>query len=506
MKQLLSKYFAEIVLSVIVLLGFSIRIKGVIEGSFAFTYDVGRDMLAVWNIVVNHQLLFIGPTTGLPGVFYGPWWYYLLAPAFVAGSGDPKGVATFIVLLGMATVIGGFYLGRKVSGKTLGIILAGLLAFSPIMLGLTTQIWNPNIAPFITLLIIIILAILSGVKKQDGSKKHVWLFFFLGILLALNFDAEIVYGALFFLSIVISFVVLLRNTFSLQRIIAFGLGFILILSPRILFELKHQFLMTRTLLSSFTGKLPGGSELPFLERLPQRLEVLGQMWIDTVSLSNWWVGGVLAVLVIATILRYFPKLSQVKQKLVIVLSITLVTFYVGLLFFSHDIWSHYFVGLPVVFILLLGLGIDALLSSLPRFRTLLLSGVVLLIIANFNPLKVIGEMTKPLWIGDASVYRNQLVAIDYVYQEASGRPFKYLVYTPPIYDYPYQYLFIWYGEKEYQYVPDQNENKLFFVILEPDPEYPFRLTDWLEERKNDGRIVKQTTLESGIIVQTRVNP
>ena len=70
----------HIFLAVAVILGSYLRFQGVFTNSFAFTYDVGRDMLALWDITHFVDLPFIGPTTGLPGLFYGPWWYWLLSP------------------------------------------------------------------------------------------------------------------------------------------------------------------------------------------------------------------------------------------------------------------------------------------------------------------------------------------------------------------------------------------------------------------------------------------
>ena len=54
---------------------------------------------------------------------------------------------------------------------------------------------------------------------------------------------------------------------------------------------------------------------------------------------------------------------------------------------------------------------------------------------------------------DPSLYRNEIAAIDYVYQKAGDRNFKVYDYLPSIIDYPYQYLIWWYGLKKYGYLP-----------------------------------------------------
>ncbi len=75
MKLNLSRFFKKeyLFLYLILIIGSLLRLQGVFTNSFAFTYDVGRDMLALWDIVYVHNITLIGPTTGIPGVFYGPW-------------------------------------------------------------------------------------------------------------------------------------------------------------------------------------------------------------------------------------------------------------------------------------------------------------------------------------------------------------------------------------------------------------------------------------------------
>ena len=54
---------------------------------------------------------------------------------------------------------------------------------------------------------------------------------------------------------------------------------------------------------------------------------------------------------------------------------------------------------------------------------------------------------------DPSNLRNELNAIDFAYQHAQGKNFKAYAYLPSVIDYPYQYLFWWYGLKKYGYTP-----------------------------------------------------
>ena len=95
MSNILLKLFKKeyLLLYFFILVGAFLRLQGVFTNSFAFTYDVGRDMLALSAIVHLHKIPLIGATTGLPGIFYGPWWYYMLTPFFIIFSGSPQGIA-----------------------------------------------------------------------------------------------------------------------------------------------------------------------------------------------------------------------------------------------------------------------------------------------------------------------------------------------------------------------------------------------------------------------------
>ena len=60
-----------------------------------FWFDQGRDAKIVWDIWHSHKLTLIGPTTGIEGIFLGPFYYYLITPAYILGGGNPVYPAVF---------------------------------------------------------------------------------------------------------------------------------------------------------------------------------------------------------------------------------------------------------------------------------------------------------------------------------------------------------------------------------------------------------------------------
>ena len=495
----IEKLFIFFVLLIILGIGSWLRLSGIISNSFAFTYDVGRDMLAVESIVANHKIPLIGQTTGIEGIFYGPWWYYLLIPPFILFSGNPSGIAFTMAVVGIVSIVVAFIFGNKIGGKFLGITLAALTSVSPIMISLSAQIWNPNIVPLFVLLTLLVLYKIF-IKENKGRLKY---YFLLGILLAFNIDLEIVFGILLFIGIVLSVVITLNKKIRPVEILSFVLGLLLIFLPRAIFELRHGFLMTK----SFIAFLPGGNStedpLTFGQIVENRILTFLDQFSASLTFGNQFLAVILILFTLFATLLFYRKAPEIMRKLIVTAVTIIVVFFAGTIVFSRALWPHYLVGLPIIYIFLVSTSLYLLSKSLSN---IILPGLifVFLFIVNLNPAVLINSFTSPIFTGKASVYRNQLAVVDYVYREASGKDFKYVVYTPPVFDYTYRYLFKWYGPEKYKYFPNKEARTAFFII-EPDPGYEDRPKQWLKLRENDGKIIKSETVKGGIIVQTRTH-
>jgi len=501
MKFNLSRLFKKeyLFLYIIILIGAFLRFQGVFTNSFAFTYDVGRDMLALWNITYLHRIPLIGATTGLPGVFYGPWWYFLLTPFFIIFSGNPQGIAFIMSLIGILSIIFAFILGKRLGGNFLGLSLALITSVSLEMVSLSSQIWNPKIAPLFVIFVLLVLSKIYAFDKKDKSKYY----FLLGLLLAFNIDLEIVFGLLLSIGIISSVIFTIKRKISIKSVFYFALGGLIIFAPRIFFELRHGFLMTKSFISFFLNGNSSHGASTILNTFIIRLSVLFDQFNSTLAVENKLIGLFILLFIVFTLLRLYRKTDVLIKNFINTSVIIIFVFLLGTIFFSHDIWPHYLVGVPVFYILLFCISLHLLSKKLSNN---LFPVLILLVVAviNLNPINLIQNLNKPLWEGDASVYRNQVAVIDYVYRQAHGKEFKYVVYTPPLYDYTYQYLFKWYGPKIYHYSPAVKSNLAYF-ILEPDLQYPSRLTDWLKQREKDGNVIKSETVKGGIIVQTRTH-
>ena len=97
---------------------------------------------------------------------------------------------------------------------------------------------------------------------------------------------------------------------------------------------------------------------------------------------------------------------------------------------------------------------------------------------------------------------NQLQAIDWIYEQADGRDFNADFYVPPVIPYSYDYLFLWYGNKEYGYQPTEEQNDLLYTLSEADPHNLQRVQAWLDRQSHVGE-VKKLERFGGILVEER---
>lgn len=150
--------------SILTLLAASTIFQRVFTGGFPFWYDPSRDLLLGWDNL--HKLTLIGPTSGIPGVFYGPYWIWLISFAQLF-SKDPRFVL-FIVLTLPYLILFPFILSRfhKIFNFTSLLLIWLLFLLSAHeYLG---NLWNPY--PALLLILLTIYLVLS--KKNEFSLKN----------------------------------------------------------------------------------------------------------------------------------------------------------------------------------------------------------------------------------------------------------------------------------------------------------------------------------------------
>ena len=498
MKKLLECYSKQILLTVFILaLILSTSIKFFVVGgyNFPFTMDQGRDMVDIRQMVVSHTPRLVGPTTSINGVLLGPFWYYFLLPPFLVSGGNPQAIMNWqIIWYQISAIILWFVIKKK--DYLLATIIAVLYLLMPIGFNTGRYFWNANAMPIFTA---IFFATLIWTLNKINAKRLITL----GLIAGLSMQIEAAFGILFF---PFALLIIMTKREKWRELLHLIFGFFITLLPQAIFELRHGFIMTKILVSEFSGKGEMlGAKISLGERLSQRFA----QYLEMLRFSSHLSPNIVAILFIfGSILSLIYLVKSKKESIVKDISLISVSFLlfsiIFYLFFPQGLKGWYLYGISVDLIIIIGIGLYSLVNS----KNLLVKTVGVYFLATsllysyYSQVDFIQKVTL-LPSNDRSNLRNELADIDWVYQNANGKGFKAYNYLPSVYDYPYHFLYWWYGTKKFgyqpaevAYLPNQPEyikdnniiwtktkpvgtDNLTFLIVEKDMDMPSREAAWM---------------------------
>jgi len=484
-----------------------------IDALLGFYYDQGRDALKIQEMMSLKDLPFIGPTTGIAGLFLGPFWFYLLLPLYFIGQGNPAVASSLISFLDVGTVFLLYWFCREFytkkvkngddnTGRIIGLLAALFWGFSYLLILSARWFSNPSPLPLFTILL------LYGLVKFFVEKKDKYLIL-ISICLAISLQLEMA-SAFFFIPSIILIWIIFRPKIENKKNLFWAIGiFIAFLIPQILFEIKNKFLMTKNFLSFNKGEINTDTKtwvLPTGEFIKERTLAYFNILFSKLETSpkigsKFLVWLWLIFVAFATWLSFKGKDKKDKTTLILVIFLFIPLFL--LFFFAGNygqLYDYYLTGFYPAFILLFALFTSFFLKKI-IYRPILALIVVwflsgnILFIKNYLSVRVDdpGHLTLA----------NQLQSIDWIYKDAGEEKFNVDVYVPPVIPYAYQYLFSWYGPKKYNKQPLEENVKLLYILYEIDPPYPQRLDAWLARQDTIGKTIKLEKF-GGITVERRL--
>jgi hypothetical protein len=446
----------------ILVLGVIFKIAVTWNGNFIFQMDNARDWVDVRNMIELKNIRLTGPISAVEGLFNGPFWYYLLAFPYLLSGGDPySGVLLMIFLW----AVGGYFLYviTKQYGF-LGWFGAQLLWLGSPYIGLTTVYsFNPNPILFLFPLFIYFL-------QKYLEKGKIIFGIIVGALAGFFFNLEML-SAVFLPAIIITSILVTKN-FNLFKKISFWLSigvYSLFLLPQIIFDLKHQYVMSNALMKYLDGEGGTHASIPLYQKFFKTWESYISAFMPTFINTKWLVNSFLWLFLISAgvyIYRNFKKfaIENYFDRISLLAFVTLFVTFLGFWLFPVGLNSWHFGPLVASTIIMFAFLMHKIGEQISLAKVI--SGVFVLVIfvlTVMNTVKGIGEIGTPS--NDPSNFANELKAIDYAYTQANGQNFKAYAYLPSVIDYPYQYLFWWYGLKKYGYTP------LDYAYLPGKPEY-----------------------------------
>ncbi len=439
----------------ILVIGLIYRFYLTADGNFLFHIDNARDMVDVREMAVLHKWRLIGPTSGVEGFYNGPAWYYIMLIPFLVSGGDPY---SMILLEFFFWFVGGVFLLLLVrKSGVFGILAIGSVWVASNLIVLSSEnSLSTNPVLFLMPLFMWLLHKSLSIRRQIN---YYW--FGVWILAGLFFHLEMAFG--FFLPLVLLIIYSLfspgwwKDWRSWLGIIIWAL----FLLPQLLFDMRHQWVMLHGVMTYLHSQSPHNFNLLL------RLKDLWSVYFMDYSgllMNNVFLLWLLSLsYVVSCYLIVMKKSYEVNKLFLLSSSFILLSIVVYLIVPIAVMPWHVLAEMSVVLILL-GLSLDIIYHQMRFGKLLVIVASLIVFYTSAQNMLIYVRGNSGLTL-DPSLLKNELMAIDYAYQHADGQGFKAYVYLPSVIDYPYQYLFWWYGLKKYGYTPED------YAYLPNQPEY-----------------------------------
>lgn len=416
---------------ILIILAFLLRILFIFQGGVSFHYDMARDAYEAKQIWQQFNLKILGPPTSTPGLYHGVLYYYLIAPFYLLGQGDPRVVVVFLSLINSLVIIPLMLLAKDLLKSRKWAILAGFLfaiSFEATQYGS----WISNPAPAA---LTVALFFLSLNLWQKGKKY--------GLYLAILFAAlstQFQFFLIYLFLLIPMFGIFFKIKTGIKTI---GISFLITFFGLLNFFIAAiKFKTFGQVFSSFVNIATSAAidfRPQFSETLLNYINRFTELFTLNFFPTSVFLGGILAIIVLYTIRRERLLLFFLFSNIPIFLFGGHTNTYanVGLavpailavIFFLQSIWRKSRI-LVIVFIIL------SLLSNIFTIFKYNPGGQIILVIPNDMNLK------------------NELGLIDETYKMAEGQEFSINTLTLPLWtNTTWAYLYSWYGKNKYGYVP-----------------------------------------------------
>ncbi len=489
MKKYFSKSNYGLFFYLYLLLGLFVRFYN-FQNRLYFTWDSGRD---AWELskILHGDLTLIGPTSGIQGFFIGPAWFYLGSIGSFLTNGNPYGISLWYIAFASLSLIAFWQLAHYLfKDKTWAMIAAFVLAFIPGSIHGSTFVWNPLMS-----LVFIPWGMLFLFKSKDSL-----LYSFLSMMMwGLVLQSEFAYGVFFIIPV--GLVVLFKNKSHLVKsfLSAFmGLGITLV--PQILFELRHGFIMTKSIMASLSNATDAIGWLELFDKRPRELFWVTKELLFRGSQSGWFFTIVFIGLILFALYKILKLEKPDKKNNWLIISLfTFIPYFFFLLwrgnhgnFFDYYLTPHF-----IFLVLMMMFGLQQIMKSsfIDKEKRLLFVGSVLGLIffASIN-------YVYPYLVAKSNPagLKTMMGIIDQVYgesgfdKEAISDQISFLIFTPNAKTDHYDYLISWKaGQHDWKVLPSakKDDTLVWYVLIEPDQHSEERLKPrYIEMAKNGTRV------------------
>lgn len=482
------------------------------KGAITFGYDQARDAFIVQQIL-NGDLKVLGPPVGgLPGIFHGVFYYYVIAPAYYFGHGDPIIVAYWMSFLNALGVFLVYFFVKKLTDQWFPSFLAALI-YSVSFEATQYANWLSNVS----LGILFVPAIYFGIWLWLKTKQTIGAVV-TGLALGLSIQCN---AALAYHGIpVIFWLYVQRGLVNSKSLVLFFVSLIISMLSMIISELKFNEGGIAGLWYLFSSQDKVANSVKFGEFLVNYFNQLGNVFSLNIFPLNPVFGALIGIILY---LRAGIILSKAKVNEFLTWPTLLLSAPIGYIFalaFGGGSTPHITVGIATLLSAVMGITIWQMFMKSKIFAI-----VFLVVILCSNIVKIVLENDQGqtnFAIQKGLVLSSEISAIELTYRLSEGGPFSISTLTSPLYvNTTWSYLYNWYGMSKYGYLPswignDQigqlgnnlefasKDTRKHFFIMEPTYSIPELYINYSKgDQDSLSNLVSQTKIGQ-IVVQERV--
>lgn len=416
-----------------------------------FIFDADQEMFSmlVKTVVVDHHPLLIGMPTSVGGMFIGPLLVYILIPFYLVFQMQPTAQVLFTAISSFLFIFSLGFVTNKFFGRRASVITIVLYGCSWLLTIFDRTFWNPSLIPLATIWLVYFMW-----KYYENFPQRRYVFFAAvcgGAMFHLHFVSLIGYASLVFSWVLIT---LVKRKFDLQALLILALVAVASLSPLILFDLRHNFLISHNFLEFILHGANSSDtiikQIPAVTRLTIFFSILGTSIYNHTSAV---VEAITAVVLLILLARTF---LDIRRGITGKVFLELLFFILAFLLLSVFLRSNTPI-LPYYFLIIFPLWTIIIGSSIERFiqnRTALI--VLLMGIFLFLNLPELVNSQTDLNLD------NKTKVVRYIINDSAGKSFKVDFINDPGLKTGFDYLFWVNGEKliEDQTVITENSYKI----------------------------------------------
>lgn len=479
----MSKLKIFFILFSIFIFAFFLRVIFLKDNALTFGYDQARDAI-ISQQILKSDIKIQGPPSSTPGLYHGVLYYYFLAPAYLFGHGSPIVAAYYLSFFNSLTVFIVFlityYLSRKSVVKSL--LASFLFAISFEATQYATWLSNPTMA--VWTVPITYLGLWLWVSSETSEKLKKVAVVVAGLGLGFSIQSEIFLG--YHLIPIIIWLSIAKKNITKKQIIIFVFTFLLSLSTMIISEFKFGFkgifglkdILTLQEHNLAYAKSLGDYSILYLNQI-------GRVFAFNSYPENISYGG--GLILGLALFSLFKGRKEYK-------------------FLATWLFSHLSVvmmgGFSTPFLMVgIGPAVSIILALYlidwweNHYKIISVFLFVVLVIGNISMIYRENSKGSTLFsIQNEMTLKNQFSVIDYTYLNANKEKFTINTVTSPLWiNIVWTYLYKWYGNEKYGYVPEWHgkdqigqlnslprtsvNTKKSFLIIEPMGGIPVRFRD-----------------------------